>query len=89
MVDVTAAEVFICRSCHLEIFAEEHDLQCSVSAMADLDHLEREVLPGCVDANADERNEQAEKAHPDRLLSGRWLIGLQPLEHVVYDAGQD
>ena len=56
MVDVTTAEVLVRRGRHLEIFAEKHDLQRCVGAMADLDHLESKVLPGRVARNSDERD---------------------------------
>ena len=45
IVDFATRKVFVGGASHLEILAEEHDLEGGVCSVSDLDHLEAEVLP--------------------------------------------
>ena len=87
MVDVARAEVLVSGAGHLEIFAEEHNLEGCVGTVAHLNHLEAEVLPGRMDADTDEWDKKAECNHSNRLLDWLVLPSLQPAEHLVDDVG--
>ena len=53
VVNLSTTKVFVRRARHLEILSEEHDFECCVCAVTNLDHLEDKILPYRVANHAD------------------------------------
>ena len=85
--DLTRAEVFVGGASHLEILAEEHDLEGGVGAMANFDHLEAEVLPDGVDEHVNEGDRDCHEHHFDAILPGLLVLLLDPIEGLRHDVG--
>lgn len=87
VVNLARAKVLVRRRRHLEILAEEHDLEGGVRKMAHLDHLEAKVLPGGVNGASNEWHKETQAKHVHRSCRILIFFGSQPADHLVGHPG--